>query len=260
MADLKDTLARAGIDVSHFSWFRSTPDPIARLKVGGSDAAVQWRILRALTAGTGHYPILVGNDEDLSRHNEAIESDPASTASIIEIVEASLDPIAWARERLSEQAEDTGDEDAYQHCLELLEEEPAAWPDDVEPTDAFTIPTNISTREPLARVNLLLLPTAVSWHAPAYLRFGAWNACPGAEDHAGLMRAWERQYGAEVVGISGDVVEMAVARPPTTRAEATRLAVVQYAYCNDIVDQGTQSVEALAAVLLDAPIWYFWWD
>jgi len=116
------------------------------------------------------------------------------------------------------------------------------------------------TGEPKPWVSLLLLPTPISWLAPAYLRFGDWNECPSPEIHLGLMRAWERQYGAEVVGISGDVVEMTVARPPATRAEAARLAVVQFAYCRDIVDQGVGTVEDLAAALLDAPIWFFWWD
>ncbi|WP_414650247.1 DUF4253 domain-containing protein, partial [Duganella sp.] len=34
----------------------------------------------------------------------------------------------------------------------------------------------------------------------------------------------------------------------------------QYLYCADIVDQGTESIEALAATLLNARVWYFWWD
>jgi len=38
------------------------------------------------------------------------------------------------------------------------------------------------------------------------------------------------------------------------------LAREQYAYCNDLVDQGTESVAALAAGLLDGTVWYFWWD
>ena len=34
----------------------------------------------------------------------------------------------------------------------------------------------------------------------------------------------------------------------------------QYRYCIDIVDQGVTSVSALAAILMEAPYWYFWWD
>jgi hypothetical protein len=31
-------------------------------------------------------------------------------------------------------------------------------------------------------------------------------------------------------------------------------------YCEDIVIQGTQTVENLAAGLLGNNLWYFWWD
>ena len=256
--ELKDTLAHAGIDVSGFDWFRSAPDPIASLEVDGAEAVAVWRKLRALTASTGHYPVLVGDEEDLSTHNEAIDSaGEASTASIIEATPAALDPVAWAREHLTAEADDYGDDvDEY---LQLLEGEPETWPDG-EPMQGLTIPTNISTGEPRPRVSLLLVPTQISWHVPAYLRFGAWNDCPPTELHGGLMRAWERQYGAQVAGISHDVVEMIVERPPTTRAEASRLAVVQFAYCRDIVEQGVGTVEDLAATLLNAPYWFFWWD
>jgi hypothetical protein len=38
------------------------------------------------------------------------------------------------------------------------------------------------------------------------------------------------------------------------------LAQAQYVYCPDIVDQGVESIEALAATLLGDPRWFFWWD
>ena len=34
----------------------------------------------------------------------------------------------------------------------------------------------------------------------------------------------------------------------------------QFAYCPDIVDQGAGTLEALAAVLVNASVWFFWWD
>jgi hypothetical protein len=44
------------------------------------------------------------------------------------------------------------------------------------------------------------------------------------------------------------------------RDAATTLAVEQFTYAYDIVEQGTQSIEALAAILLGGPMWFFWWD
>ena len=47
---------------------------------------------------------------------------------------------------------------------------------------------------------------------------------------------------------------------PVTREEALNLARVQYAYCNDIIDQGVGSYRALAAELMAHHWWFFWWD
>ena len=38
------------------------------------------------------------------------------------------------------------------------------------------------------------------------------------------------------------------------------LAWEQYWYCTDLVEHGHGSIANLAATLLDAPYWYFWWD
>ena len=51
-----------------------------------------------------------------------------------------------------------------------------------------------------------------------------------------------------------------VERRPGTRDEALNLAREQYAYCNDIVDQGVGTLSTLAAELTAHDWWYFWWD
>jgi hypothetical protein len=48
-------------------------------------------------------------------------------------------------------------------------------------------------------------------------------------------------------------------RPPTRKA-ALELAREQYVYCSDIVEQGAQTLSALAAMLMGSGWWYFWWD
>lgn len=67
-------------------------------------------------------------------------------------------------------------------------------------------------------------------------------------------------YGAELVSLSSDVLELQVARPPSTRAQALSLAQEHYAYCRDIVEQGCGSLAALSRVLTGGHSWYFWWD
>jgi hypothetical protein len=57
-----------------------------------------------------------------------------------------------------------------------------------------------------------------------------------------------------------DVLNLRVARKPAARDEAVELARVQYADCNDIVDQGVDSLSALAAELMAHNWWFFGWD
>ncbi len=128
------------------------------------------------------------------------------------------------------------------------------------PANSFTIPYDLQTWEPLPTVHVALLSTRQGWQVPALLRYGGWNACPNPEEHVCMMKHWAETYGAEPLGMARDRVEMAVARPPRDRAAALALATEQYAYCNDIVDQGTETLDALAAGLLGATAWFFWWD
>lgn len=74
------------------------------------------------------------------------------------------------------------------------------------------------------------------------------------------MRYWRDRYGARIASMTDDVVEFTVDAPPSTQQQAYALAWEQYAYCADIVDQGTQTLSNLAAGLIDADAWFFWWD
>jgi len=53
---------------------------------------------------------------------------------------------------------------------------------------------------------------------------------------------------------------MAVERPPADRERALSVALEQYAFCPDIVEQGTETLEGLAGEILNQPHWFFWWD
>lgn len=75
-----------------------------------------------------------------------------------------------------------------------------------------------------------------------------------------MFKRWNDLYGAEVIGMLPDLIEMYVPRPPIDRAQALQLSWEQFVYCRDIVYQGTQTLAALAALLLQGPAWFFWWD
>lgn len=149
--------------------------------------------------------------------------------------------------------------------LAAMEQEPGEpplgeWPAQPEPSMGLSVARNILTGKPLAKVYIGIAPTDDWTTIPAYLRWGGWNECPQAAEHVAAMRIWRDRYGAELVGMSWDTINLRVAKRPQTREEALALARDQHIYCADIIDQGVQTYSALAADLMANNWWYFWWD
>ena len=134
------------------------------------------------------------------------------------------------------------------------------WPVSPNPSMGLSVTKDILTRRPLSKVYIGVAPTDDWTIIPAYLRWGGWNDCPAAEYHVAAMRTWRDRYGAELIGMSFDTINLRVATKPKTREEALALARDQYIYCTDIIDQGVGSYSALAADLMANDWWYFWWD
>ena len=105
------------------------------------------------------------------------------------------------------------------------------------------------------------IPVKHPWEVFAYLPFGGWNECPANEEHMAVAKYWFEKYGAFPALMTHDVLEYGL---PTVygipREQALDLALEQYAYCNDIVDQGVETIGRLADGLSKSFYWYFWWD
>ena len=129
-----------------------------------------------------------------------------------------------------------------------------------KPSHEFSLPYEVLSRQPLGRMWLVDFTGIKRHEIPIYLQYGGWNACPMPEIHAALLQRWSEKYGAELFGLSGDVLEVYVKNPPSDYEAAHTLAKEQMAYCDDIVFQGTMTVERLAKGLMDSSSWYFWWD
>ena len=247
MDDLRDALERNGLDASTLDLLLDTgSEQIYQLIVPGTEAVERWGQLREIVAQTGYWPVLIGDRSALERHIEIIEAGDQAPAESILAVGLEIDADAWLAEKGSSLAE-------YENA------HAGKWPEDATPRSGFTIPTNIMTGDMLDDVYVALIPTTEPWAAPAYLRFGGIDDCPLPAEHVAVLKRWYEKYGSEVVGMSADVVELRVARPPMDREAALALAHEQYDYCLDIVEQGGQSVAALAASLLGGTSWYFWW-
>jgi hypothetical protein len=268
---VREGLRKAGIDVPTLEVvLTSSGEALYVLSSHGSQTIPLWRRLRELVSQTGHWPILVGEEKDLEALREQVQSSDFGTTKEIIDRALAIDPVQWLdqkHEALVDELLEFGGQlysDSAEESLGNREEfrglPRGPWPAESSPWHDFQIPIDLVAKKPLPRVNIALVPTTTCWQVPAYLRFGAWNDCPQPEEHVTLMRFWQQCWDAEVVGITRDVVEIRVGNPPSNKVDALKLAKQQYLYCEDIVDQGTRTLESLAAGLLDGTSWFFWWD
>lgn len=218
--------------------------PFEVRKVAGNQAL---EALADLQRGNEGYPVIVGGADSLESVSEMSKMDSDRTLEEILAQASEINPQEWFVEQ--EESEP-----------EYYEIDEGDWPEADTPLDHLTAHQDAISGRPLGEVFIALVPTDTSWNVPAYLRIGGWNACPNTEEHVAIYKYWEEKYGARVACIADDVIEFQVARPPQTRAEAYELAKEHYIFCADIVQQGTESIEALASSLVKAPVWFFWWD
>jgi hypothetical protein len=247
---LQEVLLRSGFPMSSL-WTMKKPADLVLVEVPGVEALDAWQRLRDLVPETRRWPILAGDMEEVAQVFEQLGDgfDPAATLTASE----QIDPLRWAAE-LRE-----SDPDLY----DPPRDEPALREQvfrQTGPRRKITLHLDVQQGRPVERVGLVLVPTERSWEAPAYLNYGGWNECPEPAVHVAFLRRWHELYGAEVVSIGPDVMEVSVSRPVTDREEAFALADEQFLYAYDIVAQGTETLDRLAAHLLQATVWYFWWD
>jgi hypothetical protein len=247
MDHVRNYLADLGIPAADLRLFTREPQPTYLFEVPGNAAIEVWDALLKTADDNGLSPVILGETGEARRMADNLEICHGVTPD--DIIERSLelDVPVWLdrRREESDTAEPDGEDD---------------WPDDVEPHGQLTGMIDDQTGDPYPAVTVALVPTPASWESAAYLRFGNWNQCPSPDEHVAVWRRWNQLYGAEIICMTNDVIEARIARPPADREAAMTLALEQYAYCTDIVDQGVGSVLSLAAVLLDGPTWFFWWD
>jgi hypothetical protein len=77
---------------------------------------------------------------------------------------------------------------------------------------------------------------------------------------AAVLRSWEARFGARLLTIDPSRIQLLAERPPRTAAAAERLAAEHFAFCDECGGQGLRYVSAIAASLVRAPVWTFWWD
>ncbi|MEU4115468.1 DUF4253 domain-containing protein [Kitasatospora sp. NPDC028055] len=90
-----------------------------------------------------------------------------------------------------------------------------------------------------------------------------WNGTNGHGDSgeiAAVLHGWQQRFGARLVEVGAASVELSVAAPPTSRAEALLVAAEHAAFCPDNVLGAEEGLAGYAEDLVDAAHWGFWWD
>lgn len=216
--------------------------PFECLAVPGKDAATKMQELRGRH---GCIPVLLGCRSDFAA---VLELSRYNTDSLEKILEDGLrlDVDSWVSQRLES-------DDNFYAIDETVSGEVAR-------IEALSPTRDALSGKPKKEVLIGLIPVENSWSVPAYLKLGDWNGCPGPAVHVAMFRRWNEKYGAEVTTVTNDVIEFSVASPPATHDEARALAIEQFAYCGDIVQQGVGTFGNLAVALVNSKNWYFWWD
>jgi hypothetical protein len=242
-----------------------TSFPYEIVRVPGADAYSTWQRLK----GDGRSaPVVVGDDRAFDELAEWFSEDfrKKPLEEVLSISAGLHHPqdLYALREKSDREADESLRQQGLGNLSKLLGDQPSPpegmWPEIPPRSFGLSIAVNEETGSPYESVNIAILPTEDPATIPAYLRWGGWNDNPLAEYHVAALRSWRDRYGAELAGISRDTMNIIVSRRPQTRAEALALAKEQYAYCDDIIDQGYGTFNDLAASLLANDWWYFWWD
>lgn len=220
--------------------------------VPGQNAEAKLHRLRSEFSRTGLYPVIFGEQdvfEAIKRYSEFSEakSFQAITANSLQI-----DASTWFHDEWQTPEDDWSEDEGRPELGE--------WP--TEPfnvSDSVQSHINLMTREVLPEVSIGLIPVQHPWEIFAALRWGGWNACPQPEEHCAIHRYWSDKYGVQVVGITQDSLECLVTTPPSTQAESLELAKEHIAYNGDLI-ASLETLSEYAATLLNAKLWYFWWD
>ncbi|GAA4575223.1 DUF4253 domain-containing protein [Planotetraspora kaengkrachanensis] len=77
---------------------------------------------------------------------------------------------------------------------------------------------------------------------------------------AAVVRSWEDRFGARVVGLGFNTLDLSIAAPPATPEHALRVAAEHWTFCPDTLLQGPGTLVDYAHEIVGQNAWSFWWD
>lgn len=212
----------------------------------------------------GYTPVLIKVDEVLWEMLTANADEENGTDYQLEnvrayrrkMLSAELPSGAEILNNLLEERKEEAEEDELDWDNEIVGEF-----SDGEPVDRLTSYWNYST-EWTDEVILAKIPTDKPWQIFAWLPMGNWNECPDTLELMAVSKRWYEEHGAIPVAVSHDELEFVLDAPVTDPVLAGKIALEQYVFCPDRVDQceSEGQVGNLADSLTKSNVWYFWWD
>ncbi|MEQ1519472.1 MAG: DUF4253 domain-containing protein [Usitatibacteraceae bacterium] len=188
---------------------------------------------------TRKYPFFIGDDEDLAQFQDCIEPPPDGGAAIIAAA-AATDVQAWLKSKNASK--------------------PKSLAKGVAPQTGWVTLTDLCAGQLKPTINIGVIELERPSQLFAKLGFGGWNDYPEPHIHVAMHGYWNSKHRSFPAALSNGLVECFVPSPPIGAKDALTLAGEQHAYCYDIVEQGFGSKPKLAASLVGAKVWYFWWD
>lgn len=208
-------------------------------------------------------PVIWGDEASAAHLFDLFDEDPErSVKAILAGAQgrAALEMMDEHAERVRAQLAEWYGKRGKKPPVDEVEAPRGSWPTNMPTHQAPLSLFDLTTGKPKSEVLIGLIPTVRSWEAPAFHKFGSWNKCPAPEVHVAIGREWAERFGARLIVNTADAIEYEVESPVGSREEAMEVAALQFRYCNDIVLQGAETLENLAASLLGARYWFFWWD
>lgn len=201
----------------------------------------------------GYTPLVIAIDGTLLETVDDIAKTPEELKANREklINSPQFDVQKWFTERLNDLKDDM--DEYWEETVGEI---------DCEPGDASTCFSgfmDFGTPRRSEECILALIPTSEPWEVFAWLPFGGWNECPMPEEILWIAKYWYERYGVIPAVMTRDVLEFS-ACPIKDKNAAFDVALEQYAFCQDIVDQGVGTIGRLAGGLMRSSVWYFWWD
>ncbi|GAA2331280.1 DUF4253 domain-containing protein [Saccharopolyspora halophila] len=89
---------------------------------------------------------------------------------------------------------------------------------------------------------------------------GAANHVSRTAGLSAMIRSWEERFGARILRLGPDRLDLSVAAPPQNLDHAKAVAAEHWTFCPDRILQETGSISAYAQEIRGRRTWSFWWD